>query len=81
MIQLRQNFYPSQLTINKPLIMLFLLRKINYQPFNSLKEFYHRIMELPRGLFIRKGQIRYVLKNNPILQKRFVENLFGMIAQ
>jgi len=29
---------------------------------------------------IRKGQARYVQKNNPILQKRFIENLFGIAA-
>jgi transposase, IS6 family len=29
---------------------------------------------------IRKGQMRYVRKNDPVSQKRFVENLFGVAA-
>jgi len=29
---------------------------------------------------IRKGQMRYIGKNDPVSQKRFVQNLFGVAA-
>ena len=29
---------------------------------------------------IRKGQIRYVRKHDPIAQSKFVQNLFGVVA-
>lgn len=59
----------------------FVKRRIKYSLwFQTLNSAQRTIAGYESMHMIRKGQLRYVRKNDPVSQKRFVENLFGAAA-
>ncbi len=59
----------------------FIKRKMRYSMWFQMFNCAHRTISGYESMhMIRKGQVKHVAKNDPVAQKRFVENLFGVAA-